>query len=238
MLRYLILLGCCLTALFSRAQGTFSGKVFEYKTHIALNNIWIENLSNKQNTLSDKNGKFSIPVKNGDLVLFKGFAYRSDTVLITGSNASEVFLEPQTIPLNQVDVTATELGKKINVYSPEFHGQPVVYHRDYKGNYDGGITIRLHYWKKGERDKAKLEQKLKNFDTADRINALFTPENIGKYVPLKGEDLDNFISLYTPTVKQFSRNDFTLLQYLNDSYKRYQDLPPDKRKPQPIAGQR
>ncbi|MEO7211393.1 hypothetical protein [Mucilaginibacter sp.] len=233
--RYLLLFAFCLAGPVVFAQGIFNGKVFEYKTRIGLANIFIENLGSKQNTLSDKNGKFSLPAKKGDLVLFKGFSYQNDTVLITSLNGIEVFLAPQNMELSQVNISSTELAKKFKDYDKEYHGQPVVYHRDRKGNLDGGINIRIHYWKKGEHDKQKLAKKLRDFDTMDQIHELFTPETIGKYVPLAGGEMDNFISLYTPSVKVFTSKDFNMVAYLSDSYKKYQALPEEKRHPQILA---
>lgn len=235
MLKYFCLLLFCLPVAAAVAQGNFKGKVMEIDTRTGLANIFIQNLNNKASTASDKTGLFSVPAKPGDLVLFKAPSYQNDTVLVTSLNNSEVFLALQKFPLQGVTVTSTELKKPLkNIYDPEFHGQPVVYHRDYKGNLDGGLTLRMHYWKKGEHDKAKLDKQLKDFDTMDEINALFTPPNIGKYVPLTGEELDNFIALYTPNVKEYTRKDFNLLNYLNSSYKKYQALPPDQRKVQPF----
>jgi hypothetical protein len=234
MLRYLLIIWLCLTATIVCAQSNLKGKVFENKTRIGLANVWVENLNSKRNAFSDKSGNFTIPAKNGDLILFKGFAYKNDTLLVTGANNIEVFLDPQQIALDQVNVTTTEIVKMNTYYDPQFHGQPVVYHRDSKGNYDGGVTLRMWYWKKGEKDKAKLDKKLKDFDTMDRIHGVFTPQIIGKYVPLTGEDMDTFIALYTPSVKVFSKRDFNLAQYLNDSYKQYLALPPEKRKIQPF----
>ncbi|RWY55555.1 hypothetical protein [Mucilaginibacter gilvus] len=233
--RYFLLFAFCLAGPVAFAQGIFNGKVFEYKTRIGLANIWIENLRNKQNTLSDKTGKFSLPAKPGDLVLFKGFSYKNDTVLVTSLNSAEIFLQSQKIELKQVNISTTELAKKFKDYDQEYHGQPMVYHRDREGNLDGGINIRIHYWKKGEHDKAKLDKKLRDFETMDHIHGLFTPETIGKFVPLKGDEMDNFISLYTPSVKVFTSNDFNMVAYLSESYKKYQALPVEKRHPQPIG---
>lgn len=229
--KYLLIFALLLSYSAALAQGTFKGRVFEDKTRVGLGNIWIENLNNKQNTLSDKKGNFSIPAKLGDLVLFKSFGYYNDTAVVTSLGNSEIFMLPQNIQLKQVDITTTDLAKKFKDYDKEYHGQTMVYHRDRMGNLDGGAVFRVHYWKKGERDKAKLAKKLHDFDMMDRIHELFVPATVGQYVPLKGEELDNFISLYTPSVKVFDRKDFNMITYMSDSYKQYQALPPDKRKP-------
>lgn len=234
MLKYLLSIALCCIISAAMAQGTFKGQVFENKTRIGLANVFIENLTNKQNALSDKAGKFSVKAKLGDVVLFKSVAYQNDTVLVTSLSNTEVFLDLQKIQLKQVDISGTELAKEAPKYDKEFHNQPIVWHRDRLGNYDGGITWRIRYWKAGEHEKARLVKQLKNFETMDRIHELFVPEYVGQYVPLKGEDMDNFIGLYTPSVKVFTAKDFNMVAYLSDSYKKYQELPADKRKPQPL----
>ena len=208
------------------------GRVFESQTRIALADILVENLTNKQSLLTDAKGRFSITAQVGDMIRFKSFAYQSDTLVIINMHEKEVFLEPKKNELNQVNIKTTETSNFKTYYDPQFHGQTVIYHRDKKGRYDrGGIIVRVWYWKKDEHKKAKLNQKLKDFDTMDEIALIFTPKNLGRYVPLNGVDMDNFIGLYTPGVKEYTRDNFELVAYLNACYKKYQALPLDKRKP-------
>ena len=216
------------------AQRKLNGRVMENGTRIGLSDVFIENLTNKQSTFTDLKGRFSISAKTGDLLTFKGFAYQNDTLLVTDVNSKEVFMEPKKNDLAQVNITSTEI-KKLNTYDPQLHGQTMIYQRNKDGSLKGGIILRMWYWKKDERKKAKLEKKLKEFETADKIAAIFTPGNLAKYMPLTGEDMDNFIALYTPNVKTYTSNNFNLLKYLNDRYKNYQSLPPEKRKPKPLG---
>ncbi|OOQ59201.1 peptidase associated/transthyretin-like domain-containing protein [Mucilaginibacter pedocola] len=233
--KYLLIVVFCCLFFGASAQETFKGQVFENKTRSGINSVYIENLNNKQSTLTDKNGKFAVKAKLGDLVLFKSIAYQNDTVLVTSYSNTEIFLDLKKIQLNEVNITTTGLAKEAPKYDKLFHNQSMVYHRNKEGNYDGGVTFRIKYWKKGEKDKAKLAKKLQDFDTMDHIHEVFVPETIGKYVPLKDEELDNFISLYTPSVKVYTDKDFNLVSYLSDCYKKYEALPPEKRKPEPIV---
>lgn len=230
MARYLFFI----TLLFSSAafaQAPFKGRVFEVKTRIGLAGIRIENLTNKKTAITDNKGDFSIPAKNGDLLTFKGFAYSADTVLMTEPWAKEIFLEPLNNELQPVNITTTETKNMNTYYDPLYHGQPVVYARDKKGYAKGGIIWRIWYWKKDEKKKAKLEAKQREFDMRYNISLVFKPKNIGKYVPLTGQELDDFINLYTPTPAVYNANDFNLVNYLNACYKKYQALPADKRQP-------
>jgi hypothetical protein len=230
MARYLFLI----TLFFSSAafaQAPFNGRVLELKTRIGLAGIRVENLNSKKATVTDNTGSFSIPVKTGDLLTFKGFAYSVDTLLVTQPWAKEIFLEPLNNELQPVNITTTETKNLNTYYDPLYHGQSVVYARDKKGYAKGGIIWRIWYWKKDEKKKAKLEAKQRKYDIMYNISLVFKPKTIGKYVPLAGPELDNFITLYTPTPAVYTANDFNLVNYLNACYKKYQELPPEKRQP-------
>ncbi|WPU96008.1 hypothetical protein SNE25_10805 [Mucilaginibacter sabulilitoris] len=233
MFRYLLLIfiSCFVTAV-TYAQTTQNGTVYEIKTRVVLPNIMVENPRNGKQVLTDKAGKFSIDAKADDKLLFTGAFYRPDTVIVTDLREMEIFLTPKQTMLNEVKVTSMEVKKPASGYTaPDFHGQTMVYQRDEKtGYYKGGVALRLNYWKKDEKKREKEEQFVQNEGTRDQIAKVFTHENIAKYVPLTGEDLDNFIVLYIPSVATYTDPKFNLTKYLSESYKKYQELPADKRK--------
>jgi hypothetical protein len=92
--RYLLILSLCFTTSVVSAQ-KLKGRVFENNTRIALTDVFIENLTNKQSVFTDAKGRFAITAKPGDLLTFKGFAYQNDTLLITNSKDMEVFMETE-----------------------------------------------------------------------------------------------------------------------------------------------
>jgi len=77
----------------------------------------------------------------------------------------------------------------------------------------------------------RKKQKKKDSDrkTSQSISDIFVADNISKFVPLKGVDMENFLLLYTPDVKAYKAKDFNLLSYLNTCYKAWLQLPLDKR---------
>jgi len=235
MLRYLLLFALCCLFTTAFAQDNFKGRVLENKTRIGLRDVLVENLNTKRSLLTDSKGKFSIGAKVGDILAFKSFAYQSDTIVITDLHEKEVFMEPRQNMLNQVNVTSTETKNLDNNYDPEFHNQPVVYHRDKGGLYDGGIILRVRYWKKNEKKKARIEKLMKKFEVMDEVARVFVPKTIGSYVPLTGTQLDNFIAMYTPGPEVYSRKDFILVDYLSACYKNYMSLQPDKRQMQKLG---
>ena len=219
-----------LLALSVQAQSVFSGRVLENKTRITLKGVRVRNLVNRFVTITKDKGEFSIAAKPGDILILTLFSYKPDTLLLTDVHDREIFLQLQVNMLNQVTITdssgRTENAKKNMVlpYDPMFHGQTVVYQRDGNLNPTGGIALRLHYFTKDDHDKRKAAQKAEDRKTVEEIENIFTPENIGRYVPLKGIDLNNFMLLYTPDVERYKNKQFNLLTYLNACYKEWQTL--------------
>jgi hypothetical protein len=236
MLRSLFITLCCVFCAFTlHAQTVFNGRVFENKTRITLHGVIVENLGNKLKAITGDDGRFSIAAKVGDLLVLKSFGYQPDTLLLTDMHDKEIFMEPQRTELNQVTITdsstnSTQAAKNMQYYDPQFHGQTIVYHRDDKEQFDGGIIIRMHYFKGDENKKNKAEQKEHQRILSEEISEIFTADNISHYLPLKGADLDNFLLLYTPDIKVYNSKDFNLLAYLNTSYKTFLTLTPDQRK--------
>ena len=237
----LIVLFCLLCATAANAQSVFSGRVLENKTRIVLRSIRIENQTTKLKTITDERGQFFINAKVGDILIFNGFSYLPDTVLITDMHAREIFMEPKKNMLNQVNITDTSGMAKANAGAflpPDkmFHGQLIANQRDNDLNEIGGIAIRLHYWSKDEKKKRKAAQSAKDRAISEKISQVFTPLNIGQYVPLRGDDMDNFLMLYTPDVKEYTDKRFALVPYVSACYQNWQTLTPEQKKAGNIFG--
>jgi hypothetical protein len=236
MLRSLIIALCCVfCAVTLHAQTVFNGRVFENKTRITLHGVIVENLGNKLKAITGDDGRFSIAAKTGDLLVLKSFGYQTDTLLLTDIHDREIFMDPQRTELKQVTITdsstnASQAAKNMQYYDPQFHGQTIVYHRDDKEQFDGGIILRMHYFKGDENKKKKAEEKEHQRILSEEISTIFTADNISHYLPLKGADLDSFLLLYTPEIKVYNSKDFNLLAYLNTSYKTFLTLTPEQRK--------
>jgi len=217
------------------AQTVLNGRVFENKTRIALQGVTVEDLSSKQKATTGDDGRFSIAAKPGDLLVLKSFGYQTDTLLLTDLHDQEIFLDPQRTELKQVTISdssakATQAAKNMQYFDPQFHGQTMVYHRNIKKEFDGGIILRMHYFKGDENKKNKALEKEHQLMLYDEISTIFTADNISHYLPLKDAELNNFLSLYTPDIKVYNTKDFDLLEYLNTSYKTWLTLTPEQRK--------
>jgi hypothetical protein len=230
MFRFILSCCClCLLGIAAHAQTVIKGRVMEDKTRIPLAGVHIDNLSTKQSALSDNKGDFSIKAEPNQLLVFKVFAYEPDTLLVTTRASIEVFLTLQSHTLKSVNVTTTETKNSFKIYDPNFHGQAVNYQTDASGRPIGGINLRMWYWKKDEHRRKRLQQEEKDEQIEDQIFAAFAPENIAKYVPLKGDEMTHFIMLYIPSIEQWQSPNFNMLSYLDGCYKKFSKLSPEER---------
>ena len=237
MLKNLLFICCCfLTIVTASGQSVYNGRVLEYKTRIPLLSVQIKNLSNGLRTVTLRGGEFAIAAKPGDLLIFNAFSYQPDTVLLTDMHAREVFMVPKNTLLNQVTITDTSEHSEANSnavqnYDPMFHEQTMVYQRDpIFLKPVGGVIFRLHYWKKDEHQKSKAARSAKDREISEKISAIFTAANVRNYVPLKGTDMDDFLLLYTPDVKEYTDKHFDLIPYLSACYQNWQTLTPEQKK--------
>ena len=216
----------------SYAQGNLTGRVYENKTRVAIEGISIQNLKSHATTVSDKNGLFSIRAHVGDLVTFSGFSYQTDTLYVKDLSAVEVLLDMRQNMLKGVDVTGSEtkLGNLTAAPTPSpFGGQTLVYQTDANGAPKGGLKLNLFDSHSDANKKRRNTQIGKEEQTKQEIARVFSPENLKNYVPLTGQEMDNFIMIYTPTIDTYTSSEFNLTVYLNNSYHEFLKIPAEKR---------
>ncbi len=215
-----------------QAQDMLSGRVYEDKSTNSVPGITIRNLKNKQVTISDRTGGFMIQAQIGDLVVFTGMSYASDTLYVKDLKYIEVKLVPKSRMLNEVKVTGSEIRmgsmKDTRPLGP-LGGQTVVYQTDASGNYKGGMGLNI-FDSHSSENKRKLNAKLaEDENTTKQVDLVFSPDNLQKYIPLKGQELKNFIVLYRPDIETFKSPEFNLPLYLSISYKKFMEIPAAER---------
>jgi hypothetical protein len=233
MMRLFLLLVCLFILVnLSYAQGNLTGRVYENKTRFPLAGISIQNLKSNTITVSDQNGIFAIRAHIGDLVTFSGFSYQTDTLYVKDLSTIEVFLSLKQNMLKEVNVTGSEtkLGnlKAAPSLSP-FGGQTLVYQTDADGNAKGGLKLNLFDSHSNANNKRKTAQLGKDEELKQKIANVFSLENLKNYVPIKGQEMANFIILYTPDIDTYSSADFNLTVYIDSCYREFLKIPAEKR---------
>jgi hypothetical protein len=94
------------------------------------------------------------------------------------------------------------------------------------------------WFSKEGKDARRLKKYFVTEEHERRIDAAFTRAYVGSIVPLKGQELENFMTLYRPTYAFVTNNNGpSMAVYINDSYKKYLSLPPEKRTLQKLSDQ-
>jgi hypothetical protein len=214
------------------AQDRLTGRVYEYKTRNTLPGITIRNLRTNNTIVSDRTGAFSIAAKVGDLVLFNSFSYQPDTLYVKDLNYTDIQLVLKSNMLQEVRVTGqeTRLGnlKPTPMLTP-FGGDKLVYQSDAAGNYTGGMKMNIFDSRSAANKRQHAIQTEKDEGIKARIADIFKPQSLENYVPLKDQEMRNFIIMYTPDLDTYTGPDFNLTVYLNNCYREFMQIPAEKR---------
>ncbi|MGZ3757177.1 MAG: hypothetical protein ACXVAY_12725 [Mucilaginibacter sp.] len=220
-----------LVAQQSYAQTRATGRLFEYQTRISLGGIKVENLKTHVIAVSDTGGRFSIRASAGDRLVFSALSYKTDTLYLTNLKFKEVYLELKGDKmLKGVTIVnkETNLGSMAVPAATPFGGKSVRYQTDASGNNKGGLALSLPGFNGDLKKKARDAKRERDGETETQIDRLFSPENLQKYIPIRDQQLANFILLYRPSVEVY-QDKFNFMLYLDDCYKKFVKIPIEQR---------
>jgi hypothetical protein len=217
--RYFLTILVCLIGSSVSAQDPLKGTVYENGGNNRLNNVFIRDKNTKQLALTDKDGNFNIKTEAGHLLIFDSPGYISDTLYVVDLTPKKIMLAPKTIALREVSINATRQNFDPQKEYPEVFEKSKVY-----------VLSPTTWFSKEGKDARRLKRYFKVEAEERHVDAVFTRAYVGSIVPLKGEELENFMTMYRPTYAFITSNSTeSLAVYINDSYKKFEALPPDKR---------
>lgn len=203
------------------AQTLMKGVVVESGSGIKLENVFIRDLTNRQATLTDKSGRFTINTETGHLLIFSSPGYIADTLYVVDLSQKHVELKSEPIRLREVSITAT----RSTSFDP---------HKEFPQVYEKAKVYPLSpstWFGREARNARRLKRYFRSEEEERAVDRVFTRSYVGSIVPLKGQELDDFMTLYRPSYKFIvSNNRESLAVYINDAYKKYKALPPEKRR--------
>jgi len=201
------------------AQNLLKGTVFEDGTNNRMANVFIRDNSNKQLTITDKKGNFSIRTETGHVIIFESPGYTSDTLYVADLAPQKIILSAKAIALREVSISATKTTFDPHQEYPEVYTRSKLY-----------VLSPSSWFGKEAVDARRLKIYFKTEAEQRHIDAVFSTVYVGSIVPLKGKELENFMTLYRPSYAFLMNNDGpSLAAYVNDCYKKYKVLPPEKR---------
>jgi hypothetical protein len=232
MRRLLFFISCCLLFVnFCYAQDQLTGRVFENKSNVFLQGIRVENIKSHKVAITGPDGSFTINAAVGDVVSFTSYSYVPDTLYITSLKYVQVFLDLKQNLLNEVKVTNQQIKGNAGFNAAPEKGvlgsNTVLYQTDDNGDLKGGIKLNIPDG--GETKKRHEERFSADQNEKDKIRKVFNADNLKKYLPISGQEMDNFIILYLPDKNTFYAADFNLIGYINGCYEEFVKIPLDQR---------
>jgi hypothetical protein len=222
----IILLGLIVGSV--NAQDILKGTVRESGTNNKLPEVFIKDNSNKQQvTLTDKDGNFQIKTATGHILIFSAPGYISDTLYLVDLKPKKMELRSMSISLREVNINSSRDSFDPHTEYPDVYEKSKVY-----------VMSPSTWFSKEGKDARRLKKYFEKEAQERHIDEVYTKTYVGSIVPLKGEELETFMTLYRPTYAFLKNNNGpSLVTYINDSYKKYLALPPEKRKMQTLTSQ-
>ena len=217
--KYLHILVLIFASFSASAQGLLKGAVYENGTTNKLPDVFIRDKNTKQLTITDKQGNFAIKTEAGHILIFECPGYVSDTLYVVDLTQKKIMLQTQTIALREVNISSTRTNFDPHKEYPEIYEKSKVY-----------VLSPSTWFSKDAKDARRLKKYFQHEQEERRIDQAFSRAYVGSLVPLKGQELENFMALYRPSYDFVTSNNATSMAiYINDSYKKYLALPPEKR---------
>jgi hypothetical protein len=214
---YLILVLLCAAGIL-KAQ-TLKGTVSEAGSNNRLGNAFVRDNNNKQITITDKNGVFSIRTEAGHTLIISAPGYATDTLYVTDLAPKKIQLEFQTIALREVSIRSNKDRFDPQKEYPEVYTHSKVY-----------ALSPSTWFGKEAKDARRLKRYFVREAQERHVDSVFSTYYVSSLVPLKGKELDDFMLLYRPSYAFLRSNTGeSLAVYVNDSYKKWKALPPEKR---------
>jgi len=211
------------------SQSKLKGKVREEKTYIPIGSAQVENLNTHFVVLTDTAGAFSIPAKVGERLSISAMGYAIDTLYVTDLTNKSIYLVRQENMLKEVKVNNLEFKKGTFAAKPlmgPLGTDKVRYQTDKNGNPIGGVQFSPSSLFGGKPKGLKMEQ----YAQQDEIYHVFNAMTLAQYVPITGQELNNFVILYMPDAKTFFDKDFNLTNYTNKCYQEFIKIPAEQRR--------
>ncbi len=182
--------------------------------------------------MTGPDGSFVITASVGDVVCFTNSNYKPDTLYVADLKYVQIFLDPKINMLDEVKVTNQQINDKKTGFTiaPEkgvLGSKDVLYQTDANGNPIGGIKMNIS---DGGETPRQHEAKVSRSEAQkEQIRKVFNVDYLKKFLPISGQEMQNFIIMYTPDIDTYFNPAFNLTAYLNGSYEEFNKIPVEQR---------
>lgn len=224
-------------------ERTVEGIVFDAGTKYRITRVYIYNTRSHKGQYNNSRGEFSTQVRKGDVLIAATQGYLADTLTYTDQQALIFYLRRTSILLREVTITDTvgspekrykKLQEEYKASSRVARPQDLVQFGG--GNRTGGTGLgidALYSLLSREGRNARHLQEILERDYHQMIvDYKYTPSLVSGITGLKGDELRDFMEQYRPSYYfVLNSNDYNLIAYIRESYKRYQKNPALNRLP-------
>jgi len=214
---YLLLTIGILVSTGLRAQNILKGTVYEGNTTRKVTDVFVRDINGKSVALGDNAGRFSIQTEQNHVLVFTSPGYVPDTLYLVDLKPKRVEMHIRGITLAGVDIISH------NNFNPR-QEYPEVYEKSKFALSPSRIFGR----------EARQARRLKHYFEREvderKVDSIFSPIYVSSIVPLKGRELEDFMTMYRPSLSFLEQTPHaSLTLYINDCYKKFMALPPEKR---------
>ncbi len=217
-----------ITPALLHAQGPLTGTIYYKQTDSVLSGINVTNNTQWVTSTSDRKGKYSIPAKEGDMIIFSGTGMQRDTITVTFSmllTQHNAEMKEMFVSLRGVTVTGSYKADSLdrrNEYRNVFENTKNIT----GGNRptDGvGISLSpFSYFSSRAKAQRKLKRKLLNEERESYIDFSFPEPFVASLTKLSGDSLRLFMYQYRPDYDFCRKTDRQgMIIYINDSLKEF-----------------
>jgi len=209
------------------AQGLLKGQVRERGDNQKIPNAFIRDINNNVMTLVDDNGNFSIRTAAGHTLIITSPGYVSDTLFVTDMAPKKISMTVMSIALKQVNISASRKAFNPREEYPEVYEKSKVY-----------VLSPSSWFGKEAHDARRLKRYFQMEQEQEKVDEAFNAAYVSSLVPLKGQALEDFMTMYRPSYDFIKNNNrVSMAVYVNDCYKKFMALPPEKRSLQRLTSE-
>ncbi len=225
-MRYLLFFYLCFTLLsrsYGQEQFILKGVVFSDLNKQRLPYVNIINQRTQTLLKSDEWGVFAIPAQIGDTILIQKEGFQEFSKNISAKQNLVVYLKG-VIKLEEVVVTQPskkadqkEVLDDFRSKGVYFNGSPPLLFSIFHP-----LTAIHELLSKDANNAQRFVQYISRENAESAVDRKFNKWLIMKHIPIKDEDVAEFMFLYRPKPSQVTYwNDYDVIKYIKDSYQKY-----------------
>jgi hypothetical protein len=225
--RLLTFVGFLLITVVTHAQSTLSGRIYEKSSDSVVAGINVLNNNTRASVRSGKDGRYNLPVAEGDVVIFSGAGFVSDTLVVSYDKLltqQDITMAIQFVSLRGIKVTNSYYKDSLarrNEYSSIYNQKGIT-----GGNRptDGvGVSVSaLSFFSYKAKKQRELKRKLERDEEESYIDYSFPVEMVENFSKLHGDSLRLFMYRYRPSYEFCRKTDrANMLVYISDKLKEF-----------------